>query len=272
MSARSYLYVPGDQPDKLVKALTLPADAIIADLEDAVPPANKDAARAAVASWLAEAREPMLWVRVNSGDLLEQDAGAFRGAKGVAGFVVPKVSSAADIARARAALGDEPLCALIETASGVLDARAIAAEPGVVRLALGEADLCAELAIEPSADARELLAIRTQIVLASVAAGIERPVAPVSTDFRDLDALRTTTQGLRRMGFGSRAAIHPAQLDVINDVFTPSDEEVARAERIVARAAQAGGAATTDDDGRMIDEAVVRGARDVLSRARRGSA
>lgn len=269
---RSYLYVPGDKPDLLAKAASKGADAIIADLEDAVAPDRKDEARAAVAEWLAArpAGEagPQIWVRVNGGELLEDDVSAI-GPLAPHGLYLPKVSSPADVERADAALGDAdmPVVALIETAAGVLDARAIGGSPRVARLALGEADLGAELGVEPSSDGREWIAARSMVVLASAAAGLDPPVAPVATDFRDLDAYRASTLALKRMGFGARAAIHPAQVPVINDVFTPSEEEIVAARRILERFEAAGRGVTTDDDGRMIDDALVRSARRTLRRA-----
>jgi citrate lyase subunit beta/citryl-CoA lyase len=116
-----------------------------------------------------------------------------------------------------------------------LSARAVAEHARVWQLGLGELDLCAEVGIEPSADERELLPIRVQVVLASAAAGLDPPIGPVSTDFRDLAALRRSTDALRRLGFGSRWAIHPAQVPVINQVFTPSPEQVKAARRLVER-------------------------------------
>lgn len=271
IGARSLLYVPGNRPDLMEKAAARSgADALILDLEDAVPPAAKDEARRAVAAWLRRgAGAATAVVRVNAGEALEADLAALREARGVAAISLPKVASCADLERCDALLGDwdVPVLALVESATGVLDARAIAAHPRVVRLALGEADLAAELGAEPSEHGAEMLAVRTQILLASAAAGIAPPVAPVSTDFRDLDALRRTTLALRRMGFGGRAAIHPAQVPVINQAFTPSAEEVERARRIVARFEEAGGRPCTGEDGRMIDEPVARAARRVLERS-----
>lgn len=258
---RSFLYVPGDKPEMLAKAAGRGADAIIADLEDAVPPDRKQVARETVCDVLRRGMDgpSQIWVRIND----EEDAAAVAPMH-PAGLYLPKVASAADVERVDVGL---PLIALIETARGVLAAAEIAMHPAVVRLALGEADLGAELGIDPSPDHREWLSIRTTIVVASAAAGIDAPVAPVTTDFTDLDALRESTVALKRMGFGSRAAIHPAQVPVINQVFTPSAEDVAAARRMIARFEAAGRGVTTDDDGLMIDEAVIRSARRVLSQA-----
>jgi citrate lyase subunit beta/citryl-CoA lyase len=270
VTGRSYLYVPGDRPDMMAKAMSQGADALILDLEDAVPAAAKQDARDAVASFLrgrTDAR-PEIWVRMNGGDMLDDDVAAIAPAR-PDGLSLPKVSSPDDLARLDMLLGDAKtgVIALIETASGVLDAAAIARAPRVVRLAIGEADLAAELGIVPSDDARELAPMRAQVVLASAAARLDPPIGPVSTDFKDLDAFRRSTEALRRMGFGARAVIHPAQVAIVNESFTPSAEEVAEASKLVARFDATGGGVGVDDDGRMIDEAIVRAARRTLSLA-----
>ena len=261
MSARSYLYVPGDRPDRFAKAAASGADAVILDLEDAVPMARKHEARAAVAAWLrdrAGSNGPQLWVRVNAGELAAEDVRAVAGH--AHGLSAPKATAAA-LDRLEV---DIPVIALIETPEALLDVRTIAGHPLVVRLAIGEADLGAELG---ASSEEAFIALRMQVVVASAAAGIDRPVGPVSTDFRNLDALRAGTDRLRGLGFGARAAIHPAQVAPINEAFTPGAEEVERARSLLARFDAAGGGVLTDDHGRMVDEAVVRSARDVLARA-----
>lgn len=271
MTARSLLYVPGDQPEKLAKAAERGADGLILDLEDAVAPAAKAGARREVAGWLdsrSEDENAQIWIRINAGELMAEDVEALLRPT-LAGIYLPKVSSLADIAGLDQLLGDAvtPVVALIETAAGILDAREISAHPRVVRLAIGEADLCAELGIDPSTDAGELAPIRMQVVLASAASGIDPPVGSVSTDFTDLDSFRSSTEALRRMGFAGRAAIHPAQVPVINEVFTPDLEEVQAARRLLALYEEAGGGVCLDEDGRMVDEAVVRAARRTLALA-----
>ena len=270
MTVRSYLYVPGHRSEMFAKARSRGADALILDLEDAVPEAAKEEARLAVADFLRTraGQGPAIWVRLNAGELLADDVRAIIAA-GPDGVSLPKVSSPEDVARLGELLAGRPvpIIALIETAAGVLNAPAIARAPGVVRLAIGEADLCAELAMAPSDDEHELAPIRTHIVLASAAAGLEPPVGPVSTDFADLEAFRRSTEAIRRMGFGGRAAIHPAQVGVVNDVFTPTADAVAEARRLIARFEAAGGGAGVDEHGRMVDEAVVRAARRTLSLA-----
>jgi citrate lyase subunit beta / citryl-CoA lyase len=286
VTARSYLFVPGDQARKLHHALDSGADAIIADLEDAVAPSAKADARRTVADWLAkvlDGDQPELWIRVNaSARLATDDLHAVIG-PAVTGICLPKTHVPEQVRRlgelfaaaeqqTGLAEGSIKVVPLLESAAGILSAPAIAQEPRVWQLGLGELDLCAEVGIQPSADDRELLPIRVQVVLASAAAGLIPPIGPVPTDFRDLVALRHSTEALRRVGFGSRWAIHPAQVPVINQTFTPSPEEVEAAQRLVERydgALDQGVGVCVDEDGRMVDEAVVRAARRTLARARR---
>ena len=258
---RSYLYVPGDRPDRFDKATVGGADAVIVDLEDAVAPRAKDAAREAVAAWLASSPPLPVWVRVNNHpDLLGADL-AMVARSAAAGVVMPKAGlEACD----SSPVGVQ---ALIETAAGLRALDRIAAHPRVVRLALGEADLCAELGVTPSADGHELWAIRSDVVVASAAAGLEPPVGPVPTDLDDDEALARTSRQLQRQGFGGRSVLHPRQVATVNEAFTPGPEEIQRARSVVAaHAAADGGSAVLD--GAFVDSATVRLARRTLERAR----
>ncbi|TIC88186.1 CoA ester lyase [Nocardioides sp. GY 10113] len=274
--ARSALYVPGDAPEKLEKALDRGADEVIVDLEDAVAPARKEYARSTVADWLSsvDRTDVAVTVRVNAGELGLVDVAAIAGAPALAGVVLAKAERAADVlavdrvlAAAGSAAGVVPL---LESAASILRAGEIAAAPRVHRLQVGEADLRADLGVTLGPDERELLYVRSQVVLVSAAARIAPPIAPVSTDFRDLDALRRSSEALARMGFVGRACIHPAQVAVVNDVFTPSEAALAEAADVLAALAAAGSGVAVDGRGRMIDEAVARQARAVLARAPRG--
>ncbi|ROO86542.1 citrate lyase subunit beta/citryl-CoA lyase [Actinocorallia herbida] len=278
MTARSALYVPGDAPDKLAKALGRGADELIVDLEDAVPQSGKEAARATVASWLASRDDlsgPAVWIRINPGEQGHDDLRAVV-APGVAGVCVAKAEEPDDLValdallaslegeRSVAPLGVVPL---LESGEAVFRARDLARAPRVTRLQLGEADLAADLGIEPGPEGVELLWCRSQVVAASAAAGIAAPIAPVSVNFRDLDGLRESSEALRRLGFWGRACIHPAQVAVVNEVFTHSAEAVAKAKDVLARYAVAlasGSGVCVDAEGRLIDEAVVRSARRLL--------
>lgn len=128
---------------------------------------------------------------------------------------------------------------LIETARALQSVDDIAAHPRTDVLQLGEIDLAADLGVAAGADEQELLFARSRIVVASAAAGIETPVGAVSPDFSNLDVLRVTTQRLQRLGFAGRAVIHPRQIAVVNDVFTPSSREAADARRVLASYAAA---------------------------------
>ena len=264
MTARSYLYVPADRPEMLAKAAERGADALIVDLEDAVAPSRKPEARRILADFLPGSMET--WVRVNNHpDLLADDLAASAGA---AGIVLAKAEP--ETLSQALSLTSLPLTPLVETAAGLLAAVELASTDGVVRLAIGEADLGAELGVTLGDDGTEMLYARSQLVVASAAAGIDAPMGPVLTDFRDHDSLRRSSEALARLGFGSRPAIHPAQVHIINESFTPTPEQVADARGLIEafEAALAAGAGVGATDGVMFDEAVVRQARRVLDRAR----
>lgn len=277
-AARSYLYVPGDQRDKLDGGLARGADAVIADLEDAVPAAAKADARATVATWLAGLATPRcrLWVRVNA-DTLAGDISSVV-CPGLDGVVVPKAEPGllAEVdqlltereSRGGLPVGGTRVIGLIETAVGLIDATAVAGAPRVAHLGIGEADLAAELRLRPTGGREELTSLRLQVVVASAAAGIGPPLGPTSTDFHDLDRVRRSAEQLLRLGFRARTAIHPAQVAVINEVFTPTAREVADARELVERFEGTGAGVVTDSGGRMIDLAIVRAARETLARAR----
>ena len=284
--ARSHLYVPGDKPEVLAKALGRGADALIVDLEDAVAPASKDAARIVVAEWLsglpAAADNPVqVWIRINSGDMGHTDVRAVL-SPAVTGVVAAKTESAEELVALHAVLtamedklelpaGSIGVVPLLESANAVLNALSIAKAPRVQRLQVGEADLRADIGVELGADGRELLYVRSQVVLISAAAGIDPPVGPVDTNFRDTEALAESTRAVKRMGYVGRACIHPAQAAIVNEVFTPTADEVAAAKDLIARfdaAMAAGDGVCLDAQGRMVDEAVVRQARRTLSLAR----
>jgi citrate lyase subunit beta/citryl-CoA lyase len=275
-SPRSWLYVPGDQPDRLAGAGGRGSDALIADLEDAVALNAKDAARQAVGRWLTDPPpQCQVWVRVNA-DRIDDDLAAVAG-PALTGIVVPKAEPAslreadAVLTEHERRLGQAPgtfaVFALIETARGLLDATAVAASPRVRHVGIGEADLAGELRLRPGPDRAEFLPLRLQVVVACAAAGLGAPTGPTSTDVRDMDGVRRSTEGLSRLGFRSRTAIHPDQVAVVNEVFTPTPDEVAEARALLEQFEAAGGGAIADERGRMMDAAIVRTAREVLGRA-----
>jgi citrate lyase subunit beta/citryl-CoA lyase len=274
MTARSFLYVPADRDDMLDKALSGPADAVIADLEDGVAPGAKDDARGTLAEWAARhGGAERIWVRVNNDERMGGDI-AMAVSSGLSRIYVPKampesVAAAAEhLAAAGATAGR--VTALVESAEGL--ARLHETASVAARLAIGEADLGADLGIATDAPESVWLPLRLQLVVASAAAGLPGPVGPVLTDFRNDTLLESSTAGLASIGFAGRAAIHPQQVAVINRVFTPSGEDVAAAReliRLFEEARSSGAGVMISSDGTMADEATVRHARLVLERAAR---
>lgn len=266
MQPASYLYVPGDRPERFSKALASDADAVIFDLEDAVALPAKAAARDAVVAHLQQPADRVeQWVRINTGERGIADLDAIADLPGLTGIFVPKATrSALD---ELATITDVVRCALIETAAALLDLSTIARAKGLFAIAMGEVDLAADLGVDPSPNEHELWPLRMQVVVASAAAGRQAPIGPVSTDIKDLYGLGHSTEALRRAGFGARQAIHPAQVPVINLAFTPTSKEIERAEALLARA-QSDEGVWVDESGRMVDEAVLRSARRTLARRR----
>lgn len=279
---RSWLYVPGDRPDRIDKAFGLGADAVIIDLEDAVRASEKDAARRnAVAAIDAHATRggPALFVRVN--DIADPGTASeitelVR--PGLAGIRFPKCEDPGAVAAACATVataeraahlpdGGVAVVCGIETARGLWNAHAIAtAAPRVMALGFGAADFARDLSLEPDADGRETLYARSALVVASRVAGIRPPVESVQTDIADVDRLRRTTRAARALGFFGRSVIHPTQIDIVNEAFTPSDAEIARARAVVAaaRGGVAAHGALRMVSGEFVDVAIVRRAEDTL--------
>ena len=271
---RSFLYVPGDRPSMLAKAPSRGADVLIIDLEDSVAPNAKEEARRIIGDAIPEmeAAGAELAVRVNSEpEEQEADLAALTDA-GIKTLVVPKATSEAlevltQQCRGVGLSSSLRLVALIESGRGLWEALSIAEHPQVVGLAIGEQDLAADLGLEHGADPMLWHPARSRLVWASAAAGLRGPSGPVWTDIGDLDGLRGSTRLLRKCGYSSRPAIHPAQVPVINEVFTPSEEELETARQLVddyERASEEGRGAIRNSQGRMIDEAVIRRARRLL--------
>lgn len=268
--ARSWLFVPGNRPERFEKALASGADAVILDLEDAVAPADKGAARAAVAAWLSPARP--VYLRINAADTeWFADDLELVGNLGVAGVVLPKAEAADILARVAVRLPPGAvLLPLVETGFGVARAETLAAQPRVLRLMFGTIDFQLDLGID--GEGEELAFFRSKLVLASRLAGVQPPVDGVTTAIRDLDRLQADTQRARRMGFGGKLCIHPDQVAAVNRAFAPSDEELAWAKRVVEAAGAAEGAAIAVD-GKMVDRPVLlRAQRMIAEAARRGAA
>ncbi|HEX6194287.1 MAG TPA: CoA ester lyase [Jiangellaceae bacterium] len=269
---RSWLYVPGNRPDRFASSAASGADAVVIDLEDAVPPGAKDEAREAAAAHVACGDAVPLYVRINhpATSLARADVTAITsGGARPAGIRLPKVE---DPEQVRAVAGwlqssasDVGLFCLIESALGVERAFEIArAHKQVAGLMLGEADLAADLG---TADDDGLQYARSRCVVAARAAGLPPPVQAAFTNVDDLDGLRVSCERGRRLGFLGRSAIHPRQVPVINAAYTPAADEVARARELLDAADRHAGEAFVLPDGRFVDPAVTERARRVVELA-----
>ena len=268
---RSYLYVPGDRPDRIARALASDADAVVLDLEDAVAPGQKEAARAEAARVLRSRSAKPLFVRINavSSGFADADVDAVAG-PWLTGLRLPKTEAPEEVRHVAERLARHGCKAviqcLIESALGVERAFDLArAHARVAGIGLGEADLAADLGVRAEAG---LAYARSRIVVAARAAGLPPPVQSVYTNVRDLDGLRRSSEAGRDLGFFGRSAVHPAQVPVINGVYTPSEAEMAEARTLVAQleaAAETATGAFVLADGRFVDRAVVESARHTLA-------
>ena len=270
-TARSFLFAPGSDARKLGRALACGADAVIADLEDAVVPAEKETARALALGALVEAETTAVrLVRVNGVGTTwhEADVEAVSGA-GVDALVLPKATAAA-VASVAAAV-DLPLVAIVETAAGLREAFSIASHERVHVLLLGAVDLGLALGLEQRVDGQELLFARSSLVVDCAAAGIRAPVDRVWLDVRDHDGLARDCAFARSLGYRGKALIHPDQVAVAHEAFAASASELVRAREVVAAfdRAAAEGRGVLALDGEMIDLPVVERARQLLSDEKR---
>ena len=274
-SARSHLYVPATDSARLEKSVSRGADSLIVDLEDGVSFDDKNQARENLSKFLKTLDSPIqIWVRVNSDhkELIKDLEAAVN--VNCVGIVLSKVETISDINNLQTLLSKyeeqrglaRPLeiSALIESATGIFNAREIASAERVSRLQIGEADLAAELGISGAGSEDSKMFARNMIVYASTSAGINPPVAAVSPDFKNLEDFRKSTLHFKELGYFGRSCIHPDQIAIANEVFTPSVIELANAQDILDRLTAAGGGVALDANGRMIDEAFARSARRIL--------
>jgi citrate lyase subunit beta/citryl-CoA lyase len=262
LSARSYLFVPGNRPDRFAKACAAGADAVVLDLEDSVPAGDKLKARAAVTAWLTTAQPVLVRVNTSESEWFRDDLSLGR-KPGIAGVLLPKAERVEEIRLVAENFGAEvPILPQIETARGFRSAQALAGAKPVQRLLFGSIDFQLDLGM--AAEEEELLYFRSQIVLDSRLAGIQPPVDGVTTDIHSTERVRADTLRARRLGFGGKMCIHPKQVPVVNECFTPSAEEEAWARRVVEASAAARGAATSVD-GKMVDRPVLARAEVILS-------
>lgn len=261
MSLRSYLFVPGNRPERFEKALNAGADVVILDLEDAVPSDQKDAAREAVLSWLTP--EHPVYVRVNgvNTDWFEADCMVL-GQSGLRGVVLPKAECSEHIGLVAGLVRrGVKIVPLIESALGLSNARDLAAVPGVERLAFGSVDFQLDTGI--SGEVEELLYARSHLVLASRVAGVDSPVDGVSLAIDDEESLRSDVARAKRMGFGAKLCIHPRQVAIINEGFIPDEGEIRWAQAIID-AIGVSGEGTIKLEGKLVDRPVIERARKLL--------
>lgn len=259
----SFLFVPGNRPELFEKACSSEAGAVVIDLEDAVPPAEKIAARLSFAQWRSPVRTVL--VRVNGADTewFHADLECCR-AQGVAGIVLPKAERYSDLLLIDNLCEGKRILPLIETARGFANLNQLANFRCVQRLLFGTIDFQLDLGIE--GDNEELLYFRSQIVLASRLAGIQPPVDGVNIAIDDDLQLRADTLRSRRLGFGGKLCIHPRQLTVVNECFMPSADEISWARRVLEAASAANGAVIAVD-GKMVDRPVILKAEKIAAKA-----
>ena len=259
---RSYLFVPGNRPDRYAKACATHADAVIVDLEDAVAPSEKRAARESLVAWLSPAQPVVVRINAADSEWFEDDLRACAN-EAVSAVVLPKAERAEDIARIATICGARPVLALVETAHGIWDALSVARAPNVRALLFGALDYQSDL--DTSDD--DLLYARSRLVLASRVAGVDAPIDGIMQSVDDAELLRRDCQRARQLGFGGKLCIHPKQVDTVNRCFSPSADDVAWAQRVIGAFAGSSGNAVLLD-GRMIDRPVLVRAEAMLARAR----
>lgn len=263
----SYLFVPGTRPDRFAKALASGADATILDLEDAVAAGEKAAARDAIREWChgqASVDERVL-LRINdvTTEWFEPDVELARTCN-IRGVLLPKAEQPAHVERVRVGLpAGGFVIPMIESARGLLNVDAVAAARGVQRLAFGALDYAFDLDL--SGDERGLVYPACRLALASRACGLATPIAGVTTELDDEQALLSDIAFARACGLGAKLCIHPKQVAVLHRALAPSSDEVAWARRVMAAVESGSGVAQVD--GRMVDRPVILKAQGILERA-----
>lgn len=269
-AARTFLFVPGNRPDRFEKALRSGADAVVLDLEDAVPTSEKEQARQFIVdeSVVLQVLGVPLVVRINSPDqqLGQEDLRCLSRCSGLSAVMVPKVESRAALVAVRAALPEVPLLPMIESAAGYANLSEIARFEGVVRLVIGHIDFIADTGLQCSEDESELAPLRFAVAMTTRTGQLAPAVDGVTVAIADERRLRQDTNRALRFGFGGKLCIHPRQIGVVHEVLAPSAEDVAWAQRVLEADAASGGSAV-QIDGRMVDLPVVLQARRLLGRA-----
>ena len=272
--ARSLLFVPANRPELFTKAALSGADAVILDLEDSVPAADKARARDAIeVEWarLSKLGVPLV-VRVNApdGETSESDLLCLERLPGLAAAMLPKAESAQALARVHDRLDGIALLPIIESAAGHAALPALAAAPGVLRLVLGHIDFMADTGLQADEAESELAPLRFAIAIATRLSRLAPAIDGVTVQIGDDAQLRADTRRALRFGFGGKLCIHPRQVGLVHEALAPSEQELDWARRVIAADAASGGAAV-QLDGRMVDLPVVLQARRTIARARAGA-
>lgn len=263
--ARTLLFTPGDRPERFAKASAAGQGLVVLDLEDAVVPERKPAARAHVLEWLDHTPECVVRINAAGTEWFDDDVHAL--AAHDCTVMVPKAEDPRVLSELVARLNPATcVIGLIETAAGVLRASQIAATPGVQRLAFGNFDLAAQLGVA-AGDRLALTSARSDVVLASAAAGIPGPIDGVSGDVRDMEMLRADVIHARALGFTGKLCVHPRQLAVADELLRPSADELAWARSIVDAPLTNGVAVV---GGQMVDKPVLNRAHQLLGQAEKG--
>lgn len=261
-SARSFIFVPGDRPERFDKANAAGADLTIIDLEDAVSVENKRTARKAAVAWLGGGGFACVRLNAAGSAEYEVDLTALSGIGGLVAVVLPKASEAS-VASAVAERTGVPVVALIESAVGMLRAAEIAGADGVARLAFGHLDYAVDLGCENSRTA--MLHARSTLVLASRAAGLPGPVDGVTVALDDPAVLEDDIAHARELGMTGKLLIHPRQVEATHKAYRPSREEVTWAQKVLTAVRDvSGGAIRVDGD--MVDAPVIARAEEILRR------
>ncbi|HIH2749731.1 CoA ester lyase [Burkholderia aenigmatica] len=266
LAPRSYLFVPGNRPDRFAKAAASGVDVVVIDLEDAVPPAEKKVARAALAEWLASNDTPVA-VRINdvNSEWFREDIALCR-APSVKTVMLPKTERIDDIFLCEFAGKPTDVLPMIETAQGFRNVVAIAQHRLTTRLVFGNIDFQLDLSID--GDDEQLLYFRSHIVLASRLGNLLPPVDGVSLALDDPAQIERDTLRAKRLGFGAKLCIHPKQVQAVNAAFLPTEKEIEWARKVVDTACASHGAAVAVD-GRMVDRPVILKAQEILAESQR---
>jgi citrate lyase subunit beta/citryl-CoA lyase len=269
MNVRSYLFVPANRPELIGKALKSAADSVVIDLEDAIPPDQKDSARRQAGhaiSGLDERDLPRTWVRINAVGTAECQADLSMLTRTGVGVRVPKVDSTADLEWVAGRTNGAPLIVTIETARGVGAALSLASFPGVTRLAIGGLDLIHDLRCAD--DPLALLFARSSVVVASRAAGLPGPINSVYPILDDEEGLLRHVRHAAGLGFRGQSVLSPRQLRAVQEVYSADPSELAWALGVLKAFRDAGGQATRGPSGEFVDLPVVRRATEIVAEQR----